>query len=376
MGFGYLAILVLSQAFEQVSGFSRAWSLTNAMLASTHVNEADLVLSSSVTAGAELAMKECANQFNHDVWNCPVTAFNMNKDQLENNRETAYIHAVISAGVTHTISRNCSEGSLTHCGCEHRLGLTGSSGDNWKWGGCSDNIAFGEQVSKQFLDMDQFGKQPKSLANLHNNQAGRIAVRKTMKTLCKCHGVSGSCATQTCWRQIGDFKNVGKYLKKQYKNAAKVDFSNGMLKQLESVGSNEVEMRSNSISSRDRRTSGTTEEAKIKKRNLVFLQPSPDYCRLNPRMGHKGVVGRTCEVDPNSKDQTEQIRKCTNLCNSCGLHAKKQVVDVISSCNCKFEWCCRISCQTCHKKKIMITCTQKPSYSKLMDLAQKINSNQ
>ena len=365
----YVTFIFLGLIFriEIVTGFSRAWSLTNAMLASTHVNEADLVLSSSVTAGAELAMKECANQFTHEVWNCPVTAFNMNTDKLENNRETAYIHAVISAGVTHTISRNCSEGTLTHCGCEHRL--AGSGADDWKWGGCSDNLVFGEQVSKQFLDTDKFGKQPKSLANLHNNQAGRIAVRKTMRTLCKCHGVSGSCATQTCWRQIGDFKNVGRYLKKQYKNAAKVDFSNGILKQLESARSPHIEMRSNAINSRDRRTSGTPEEQKIKKRKLVFLQPSPNYCTLNARLGYKGVIGRTCEVDPNSKDQTEEIRKCTNLCTACGLHVKKQVVDVISSCNCKFEWCCNISCQTCHKKKIMITCTTTSNYNKFKDMA-------
>merc|ERR1712106_841081 len=105
---------------RSISAFSRAWSLTNTMMASTQVNKVDMELSNSVTAGAELAMKECANQFKFDVWNCPVTAFKMNKEDMENNRETAFIHAVTSAGVAHTISRNCSEGSLTHCGCDHR----------------------------------------------------------------------------------------------------------------------------------------------------------------------------------------------------------------------------------------------------------------
>ena len=74
-------------------------------------------------------------------------------------------------------------------------------------------------------------------------------------------------------------------------------------------------------------------------------------------------------MDPDSKDQ-----KCTNLCNSCGLHVKKQVVEVVTSCQCKFEWCCKISCQTCLKKKIVITCTSTPSYTKFLDLA-KGNSN-
>ena len=367
---------------QTASGFSRAWSLTNAMLASTHVNEADLLLSGSVTSGAELAMKECARQFEHEVWNCPVTAFNMIREKQENNRETAYIHAVISAGVTHTISRNCSEGRLAQCGCQALYGSSGA--DSWKWGGCSDNVAFGEQISKQFLDQDRTNQQQVSLANLHNNQAGRIAVRKTMRTLCKCHGVSGSCATQTCWRQLGDFKHVGNYLKKQYKQAAKVDLSNGILEpelkravneitnKME-ISNNILETRSNSIT-RGRRTAKQVQEKnKIKKRKLVFLKPSPDYCTLNPQLGYKGVKGRTCAVDPTAHDQTEQIRKCTNLCTSCGMYAMKQVVDVVTSCNCKFEWCCKITCDTCHKKQIRITCTNMPpsSSSRFFDMINK-----
>ena len=375
-----LSLLSLMMITTTTEGFSRAWSLTNAMLASTHVNEADLILSSSVTSGAELAMQECSRQFSHDVWNCPVTAFNMNKEKQENNRETAYIHAVISAGVTHTISRNCSEGRLAQCGCQALYGQSGA--DSWKWGGCSDNLGFGEQISKQFLDQDRSTKQPVSLANLHNNQAGRIAVRKTMRTLCKCHGVSGSCATQTCWRQLGDFKQVGNYLKKQYKNAAKVDYSNGILElelnraerqqeepQQQQEISNAIETRSNSVT-RGRRTAKQLNEQKIKKRKLVFLQPSPDYCTLNPQLGYKGVRGRTCEIDPSTPNQTEQIRKCTSLCTSCGMYAMKQVVDVVTSCNCKFEWCCKITCDTCHKKQIRITCTNLPpsQTSRFLDL--------
>ena len=54
-------------------------------------------------------------------------------------------------------------------------------------------------------------------------------MKKTMRRMCKCHGVSGSCATQTCWRQISDFKTVGQYLKRGYKKALKVDFADGSL---------------------------------------------------------------------------------------------------------------------------------------------------
>ena len=108
----------LIMMIPSTSGFSRAWSLTNAMMASNHVNEPQLMLSRSVSSGAKLAMTECSRQFEHDVWNCPMTSFFVNKNRVENNKETAYIHAVVSAGVAHTISRNCSQGNLAQCGCQ------------------------------------------------------------------------------------------------------------------------------------------------------------------------------------------------------------------------------------------------------------------
>lgn len=41
------------------------------------------------------------------------------------------------------------------------------------WGGCSDNIKFGEKISKQFMDTVEVDSDANSLMNLHNNEAGR-----------------------------------------------------------------------------------------------------------------------------------------------------------------------------------------------------------
>ena len=135
--------------------------------------------------------------------------------------------------------------------------------------------------------MDRASKRPVSPAHLHNNQAGRVAVRKTMRTLCKCHGVSGSCASQTCWRQLSDFRDTGKFLKKQYKRALRVDYNNGDLDKLDNLMSNRIDRVPRH--QRDRRAMREQQKLKkkVKKRKLVFLQSSPDYCRMNVTAGYK-----------------------------------------------------------------------------------------
>ena len=224
---------------------------------------------------------------------------------------------------------------VQHCECEPRR--LGSKRDvaEWKWGGCSDNVKFGELVSRQFLDSGEVGADPRSLANLHNSEAGRVAVRKTMRTLCKCHGVSGSCATQTCWRQLPEFRDTAKYLKKQYKRALRVDYNGGGLDSRDNLLSNRIDRVPRYQRDRRAMREQLKKKQKVKARKLVFLQSSPDYCRMNATRGYKGVMGRTCETDPANPDSRGQVRKCTKLCRDCGMYVKKKVVDVVTSCNCK-----------------------------------------
>ncbi len=81
------------------------------------------------------------------------------------------MHAITSAGIAHTLTKNCSAGDFPDCTCDNRLTRQQLG---WEWGGCSDNFHFGSQVAKQFLDTAETGADTKSLANLHNNEAGRI----------------------------------------------------------------------------------------------------------------------------------------------------------------------------------------------------------
>ena len=76
------------------------------------------------------------------------------------------------------------------------------------------------KLNFKFL-FSESGTDSTSMTNLHNNEAGRLAVKRNMRELCKCHGVSGSCTIKTCWRSVQDFRAVGDYLKKMYRQAVK-----------------------------------------------------------------------------------------------------------------------------------------------------------
>lgn len=97
-------------------------------------------------------------------------------------RETAFIYAITSAAVTHAIARACSEGSIETCNCDYsrhrgRPQVPGTAAvagvREWDWGGCSDNIGFGLEFGKEFVDTGERGRTLREKMNLHNNEAGR-----------------------------------------------------------------------------------------------------------------------------------------------------------------------------------------------------------
>lgn len=49
-----------------------------------------------------------------------------------------------------------------------------AGGRGWVWGGCSDNVDFGERISKLFVDALETGHDTRALINLHNNEVGRL----------------------------------------------------------------------------------------------------------------------------------------------------------------------------------------------------------
>ena len=92
-----------------------------------------------------------------------------------------------------------------------------------------------------------------------------------MKKECKCHGVSGSCTTRTCWNAMQEFRRVGDYLKMKYNGATQV-----MMKQ---SGKGLVVANKNH--------KGPT------KSDLVYLENSPDYCLQDYTTGKRIVLFKT-----------------------------------------------------------------------------------
>ncbi|XP_043825079.1 protein Wnt-2 isoform X3 [Dromiciops gliroides] len=215
----------------------------------------------SIGLGVAEWTAECQHQFRQHRWNCHTLDRDHNlfgKVLLRSSREAAFVYAISSAGVVYAITRACSQGELKSCSCDpKKKGTSKDSKGTFDWGGCSDNIDYGIKFARAFVDAkERKGKDARALMNLHNNRAGRKAVKRFLKQECKCHGVSGSCTLRTCWLAMADFRKTGDYLWKKYNGAIQV------------------------VMNQDG-TGFTVANKRFKKptkNDLVYFENSPDYC--------------------------------------------------------------------------------------------------
>uniref|UniRef100_A0A0K8TIQ2 Protein Wnt n=5 Tax=Lygus hesperus TaxID=30085 RepID=A0A0K8TIQ2_LYGHE len=277
----------------------------------------------AIADGIKLAMDECHHQFNYHRWNCSA----LNKKHslgyviTVGSREAAFTYSIVSGGVSYAISRACSRGELSTCGCD----LSSSNAHaSWKWSGCGVDVNYGVKLARKFLDAREIEFDARSRMNLHNNKAGRMAVKNNMVEICKCHGVSGSCSLKTCWKGLPQFRRIGTHLMEKYHRARRGVWnrSGGLL----------------------------TMKKKLKPRgtDLIYLEPSPNYCQANANLGSLGTKGRTC-----NKTSTG-MASCNVLCCGRGYNTYQYLVS--KQCNCKFHWCCYVQCSTCTDLVQVHTC--------------------
>ena len=91
---------------------------------------------------------------------------------IKATQETAFLHAISSAAITHEITLQCARNKIPGCRCGKTKSRKRGNSD-WQWGGCSDNIKYGEKETRRFIDKLEKGNDARTAFNLHNNHLGR-----------------------------------------------------------------------------------------------------------------------------------------------------------------------------------------------------------
>nr|CAI5855975.1 unnamed protein product [Callosobruchus analis] len=290
-------------------------------------------LLNQITRGVALGQTECQWQFRYRRWNCTSAKRSIKKVMLRDTRETGFVNAIIAAGITFQVTRACTRGEQIGCSCAKKKKRKSKKKDpplpegDWQWDGCGENVEFGIKRSKDFLDT-RYKKRSdmKTLVKLHNYGAGRLAIKNNMRTVCKCHGLSGSCTLKTCTRKMPTFREIGNKLKERFDGAAKV------------IAGNDGQ-------------SFIPEGETIKppgKMDLVYSEESPSFCLPNPGLGSFGTQGRVCN------DTSQGEEGCGILCCGRGYDVRYEMVR--TNCNCTFHYCCEVKCETCIVPTRISTC--------------------
>ncbi|KAK3858121.1 hypothetical protein Pcinc_035668 [Petrolisthes cinctipes] len=176
-------------------------------------------------------------------------------------------------------------------------------------------------------------------SEFHNGfrHGGWLHVRDNMRKECKCHGMSGSCTVKTCWWRLPYFRQVGDVLKDRFDGASRVV--------VRSVGANARNPNDRRPNRRRKTKRQKRKSLRLfrpfnpnlkppSKKDLVYLEDSPDFCVRNKKLGILGTRGRECNRTSIGLDG------CDLMC--CGREYHTRVVEEEKRCSCTFQWCCEV----------------------------------
>lgn len=281
----------------------------------------------TLVEAVSMSALECQYQFRFERWNCTLEGRYRASLLKRGFKETAFLYAISSAGLTHALAKACSAGRMERCTCDDSPGL--ESRQAWQWGVCGDNLKYSTKFLSNFLGPKRGSKDLRARADAHNTHVGIKAVKSGLRTTCKCHGVSGSCAVRTCWKQLSPFRETGQALKLRYDSAVKVSSATN-----EALGRLQLWAPA--------RPGSPTKGLPPRPGDLVYMEDSPSFCR--PSKYSPGTAGRVCSREAS----------CSSLC--CGRGYDTQSRLVAFSCHCQVQWCCYVECQQCVREELIYTC--------------------
>ncbi|ROL53187.1 Protein Wnt-9a [Anabarilius grahami] len=121
---------------------------------------------------------ECQYQFRFERWNCTLEGNYRAQILKRGFKETAFLYAISSAGLTHAMAKACSAGRMERCTCDEAPDLENRKA--WQWGGCGDNLKFSNKFVKDFLGK-RSNKDLRARIDLHNSNVGMKSVHQRDK---------------------------------------------------------------------------------------------------------------------------------------------------------------------------------------------------
>lgn len=106
--------------------------------------------------------------------------------------------------------------------------------------------------------------------------------------------MSGSCSLKTCWKTLPYFKSISNYLMDKYVQADAVTATSIPESRKRNLFNN-FSLRSYVLHS------ANSLHRSPKSSELVFLEPSPNYCEKDVTAGSLGTVGRICNRSTHGK---------------------------------------------------------------------------
>lgn len=226
---------------------------------------------------------------------------------------------------------------------------------------------------------------------------------------CRCHGISASCALETCWNKMQKWQNIGNIMRKRYDGAIRVHLGNDgrsllpsrrqrkhfkqywfnrkahatdvtlnrrykraapmrpgiyppdmgtaslkVVKDRADSGRDTLQTRGPVLrllrSRRRHRRGGADRKLVITGEHLIYSQESSNFCKRSRRQGSLGTRGRRCIPHVSGPGN------CDYLC--CGRSYTQHQIRVTKSCNCrlKTDYCCELICDDCSVLETVYTC--------------------